>query len=174
MPTAKTTSPNFSPGRSWNDPTSVVHTSRQLNISTREMVGTGEDAPIGGLIVSGPTAKQVILRAIGPSLAAFGLTGVLEDPTLELRDSTGALIFSNDNWRKTQEAAIEATGLQPSDDREAAIVAMLYRAPTPPSSRAPTTPPGPRWSKPTISMQQRKRNLPTSALADSSGQTTRP
>ena len=108
-----------------NDPASVVHTSRQLNISTREMVGTGQDVLIGGLIVSGPTAKQVILRAIGPSLAAFGLTGVLEDPTLELHDSTGALIFSNDDWRKTQESAIEATGLQPSDDREAAIVATL-------------------------------------------------
>ena len=48
------------------------------------MVGTGEDVLIGGLIVSGSTAKQVILRAIGPSLAAVGLTGVLQDPTLEL------------------------------------------------------------------------------------------
>ena len=89
------------------------------------MVGTGEDVLIGGLIVSGSTAKQVILRAIGPSLAAFGLSGVLQDPMLELHDNTGALIFSNDNWRETQEAAIEATGLQPNDDREAAIVATL-------------------------------------------------
>lgn len=115
----------FLSGTEPNDPASVVHTSRQLNISTREMVGTGEDLLIGGLIVSGPTSKQVILRAIGPSLAAVGLSGVLQDPTLELHDSTGALIFSNDNWRETQEAAIEATGLQPSDDREAAIVATL-------------------------------------------------
>jgi hypothetical protein len=115
----------FLSGTEPNDPASVVHTSRQLNISTREMVGTGEDVLIGGLIVSGPTSKQVILRAIGPSLAAVGLSGVLQDPTLELHDSTGALIFSNDNWRETQEAAIEATGLQPSDDREAAIVATL-------------------------------------------------
>jgi len=108
-----------------NDSASVVHTSRQLNISTREMVGTGENVLIGGFIVSGPTPKQVILRAIGPSLAAAGLTGVLQDPTLELHDSAGALIFSNDNWRDTQEAAIGATGLQPNDDREAAIVATL-------------------------------------------------
>ena len=108
-----------------NDPASVVHTSRQLNISTRETVGTGDDVLIGGLIVSGPTAKQVILRAIGPSLAAFDLTGVLQDPTLELRDSTGALIFSNDNWRDTQEAAIEATGIPPNDNRESAIVVTL-------------------------------------------------
>jgi hypothetical protein len=115
----------FLSGTEPNDSASVVHTSRQLNISTREMVGTSEDVLIGGLIVSGSTAKQVILRAIGPSLAAFGLTGVLQDPTLEVHDSTGALIFSNDNWRDTQEAAIEATGLQPDDEREAAIVATL-------------------------------------------------
>jgi hypothetical protein len=115
----------FLSGTEPNDPASVVHTSRQLNISTREMVGTGDDVLIGGLIVSGSTAKQVILRAIGPSLAAFGLSGVLQDPMLELHDNTGALIFSNDNWRETQEAAIEATGLQPNDDREAAIVATL-------------------------------------------------
>ena len=108
-----------------NDSTSVVHTSRQLNISTREMVGTGENVLIGGFIVSGSTPKQVILRAIGPSLTAAGLTGVLQDPTLELHDSAGATIFSNDNWRDTQEAAIEATGLQPNDDREAAIAATL-------------------------------------------------
>jgi hypothetical protein len=115
----------FLSGTEPNDPASVVHTSRQLNISTREMVGTGEDVLIGGLIVSGSTAKQVILRAIGPSLAAFGLSGVLLDPMLEIHDNTGAIIFSNDNWRETQEAAIEATGLQPGDDREAAIVATL-------------------------------------------------
>ncbi len=80
---------------------------------------------IGGFIISGTTSKQVILRAMGPSLAAFGLTGVLQDPTLELHDASGATIFMNDNWRDTQEAAIEATGIPPSDDRESAIVATL-------------------------------------------------
>ena len=108
-----------------NDPNSVVHTSRQLNVSTREMVGTGENVLIGGFIVSGSAPKQVLLRAIGPSLGAFGVTGVLQDPTLELHDSTEAVIFLNDNWRETQEAAIAATGLQPSDDREAAVLATL-------------------------------------------------
>jgi uncharacterized membrane protein len=108
-----------------NVPDSVVHTSRQLNVSTREMVGTGENVLIGGFIVSGSAPKQVLLRAIGPSLSAFGVTGVLQDPTLELHDSTEAVIFSNDNWRETQETAIAATGLQPSDDREAAVLATL-------------------------------------------------
>ncbi|HEY3663696.1 MAG TPA: sialidase family protein, partial [Chthoniobacterales bacterium] len=108
-----------------NDASSVLFTARQLNISTREMVGTGENVLIGGFIVSGSTPKQVILRAIGPSLAAVGVDGVLQDPTLELHDSTGALLFSNDNWRDTQETAIAATGLQPNDDRESAILATL-------------------------------------------------
>ena len=96
-----------------------------MNISTRETVGTGDDVLIGGFIVSGTTPKQVILRAIGPSLAAFGLTGLLQDPTLEVHDASGATIFMNDNWRDTQEAAIEATGIPPNDDRESAIVATL-------------------------------------------------
>ena len=115
----------FLSGTEPNDPASVVHTSRQLNISTRETVGTGDDVLIGGFIVSGTTPKQVILRAIGPSLAAFGLTGLLQDPTLEVHDASGATIFMNDNWRDTQEAAIEATGIPPNDDRESAIVATL-------------------------------------------------
>jgi len=115
----------FLSGTEPNDPTSVVHTSRQLNISTRETVGTGDNVLIGGFIVSGTTPKKVILRAIGPSLSAFGLTGLLQDPILELHDGTGATIFSNDNWRDTQEAEIMATGIPPNDDRESAIVITL-------------------------------------------------
>ena len=108
-----------------NDPASVVHPSRQLNISTRESVGVGDEALIGGFIISGTTPKKVVLRAIGPSLADFGLSGVLADPALELHDGSGATIFTNDNWRDTQESEISATSLQPNDDREAAIVATL-------------------------------------------------
>jgi uncharacterized membrane protein len=108
-----------------NDSASVIHTSRQLNISTRETVGTGQNVLIGGFIVTGAVPKQVILRAIGPSLAAAGLTGLLQDPTLEVHDASGAVLFSNDDWKSTQQAAIAATGIPPSDDREAAIVATL-------------------------------------------------
>ncbi|MEO8045346.1 MAG: sialidase family protein [Spartobacteria bacterium] len=108
-----------------NDPASFLVTARQLNISTREMVGTGDNVLIGGFIVSGSTPKQVILRAIGPSLAVAGVEDVLLDPTLELRNSAGSVIFSNDNWRDTQEDAIAATGLQPNDDLEAAILITL-------------------------------------------------
>jgi hypothetical protein len=115
----------FLSGTEPNDPTSVVHTSRQLNISTREVVGTGDNVLIGGFIITGTTPKNVILRAIGPSLTAEGVGGALQDPTLELHDHTGGLIASNDNWRDTQESAIEMTGIPPNDDRESAIVATL-------------------------------------------------
>ncbi len=108
-----------------NDAGSFLITARQLNISTREMVGTGDNVLIGGFIVSGTTPKEVILRGIGPSLADFGVNDVLLDPTLELRDGAGMLLFSNDDWRETQEDAIAATGLQPNDERESAILATL-------------------------------------------------
>ncbi|MGH7938880.1 MAG: hypothetical protein ACRD5Z_23810, partial [Bryobacteraceae bacterium] len=108
-----------------NDATSVVHTARQLNISTRETVGSGDKVLIGGFIVSGTTPKKVLLRAIGPSLAEQGLTGVLPDPTLELHDKAGGIIAQNDDWKSTQQDQIDATGIPPNDDREAALVITL-------------------------------------------------
>jgi hypothetical protein len=115
----------FLSGTEPNDASSVVHTSRQLNISTREAVGTGDNVLIGGFIVAGTGSKNVLLRAIGPSLGELGLSGVLQDPTLEMHDAGGALIASNDDWRETQESAIEATGAAPTDDRESALIATL-------------------------------------------------
>jgi len=94
------------------------------NISTRLRVDTGNNVLIGGFIVTGTQAKRVIVRAIGPSLSSF-FSGVLTDPVLELRDSSGALIRSNDNWRNDQEAEINATGIPPSNELESAIVATL-------------------------------------------------
>jgi hypothetical protein len=67
----------------------------------------------------------VVLRGIGPSLAKAGLSNVLDDPVLELHGSNGALILQNDDWRATQETEIQNSGLQPSDNREAAIIASL-------------------------------------------------
>ena len=92
------------------------------NISTRGFVQTADNAMIGGFIVGTPDSPKVIIRALGPSLAASGVTDVLADPTLELHDGNGALIASNDNWADTQQTEIEATGLVPPDPREAAIV----------------------------------------------------
>ena len=104
----------------------MLHLARQLNISTRLKVGTGEDVLIGGFIIDGTTPRKVILRAIGPSLTEDdGLTGTLQDPVLGLHDPAGATIATNDNWRDTQETEIEMTGIPPNDDREAALVQTL-------------------------------------------------
>ena len=99
-----------------------------LNISTRGQVGMDDDALIAGFIVTGTTDKQVVIRGLGPSLAADGISlpDLLADPTLELRDQTGALITFNDNWMDSpQRQAIIDSMLAPSDDREAAILATL-------------------------------------------------
>jgi hypothetical protein len=95
------------------------------NISTRGKVSTGDDVMIGGFIVGGADPIQVLVRAIGPSLGAQGVAQPLGDPVLELHDSTGALISTNDNWRSDQQADITATGIPPGDDRESAILATL-------------------------------------------------
>jgi SdrD B-like domain/Cysteine-rich secretory protein family len=93
------------------------------NISTRLRVETGDNALIGGFIVTGTEPKKVIVRAIGPSLP-FG--DKLANPTLELRDSSGALIAANDDWRiGGHEAEIIATTIPPSNDLESAIVETL-------------------------------------------------
>jgi len=94
------------------------------NISTRLRVETDANVLIGGFILTGTDSKRVIVRAIGPSLSAF-FPGALADPVLELRDSGGALIMSNDNWRINQEQEIIATGIPPSNDLESAIVTTL-------------------------------------------------
>jgi N-acetylneuraminic acid mutarotase len=96
--------------------------SRLGNISTRGFVQTGDNVLIGGLILLGQQSRRVLVRAIGPSLT---VSGALADPTLELRDSNGGLLASNDNWRTSQEAEIIATTLQPSHDLESAILQTL-------------------------------------------------
>lgn len=94
------------------------------NISTRLHVDTGDSALIGGFIVTGAQPKKIIVRAIGPSLSSI-FPDALADPTLELHNSSGGLISSNDNWRTTQEQEIIATGVAPSNDLESAIVATV-------------------------------------------------
>jgi len=104
------------------------------NISTRAFVQTGDDVMIGGFIVQGTEPKRVIIRAIGPELTQYGVPNAMGNPTLELHNSTGALIASNDNWRTTiiggiittnQVGEITASGLAPGDGRESAIIGEL-------------------------------------------------
>ncbi|MEY2504076.1 MAG: hypothetical protein QOG27_356, partial [Verrucomicrobiota bacterium] len=79
---------------------------------------------IAGFIVqNGPL--QVVVRAMGPSLAQFGISNALPDTTLQLRDQQGAIVLENDDWRTSQEQELTNLGLQPTDDLEAALVATI-------------------------------------------------
>lgn len=103
--------------------TSTPSAAQLLNISSRLRAQTGDNTLIGGFIITGTEAKKVVLRAIGPSIP---LQGVLADPILELRDSTGALVTSNDNWGDSPEASqIQQSGLAPANAAESAILRLL-------------------------------------------------
>jgi hypothetical protein len=104
------------------------------NISTRSFVQAGDNVMIGGVIVQGTQPRRAIIRAIGPELTQYGVPNILADPTLELHDSTGALIASNDNWQHTiiggiitsdQVHNIQNSGHAPTDPSESAIIATL-------------------------------------------------
>jgi uncharacterized delta-60 repeat protein len=100
-------------------------TARLANISTRGRVGIGDDVIIGGITLGGTELSKVVLRAIGPSLSTAGVTDPLADPTLALHNGNGAQIVTNDDWKDIQQGEIEATGLAPSNDKEAAILAVI-------------------------------------------------
>ena len=105
----------------------TANTTRLINLSTRGQVQTGSNVMIGGFIIGGSTAKKVLVRAVGPNLANYGVTGVLANPTLELhKSSDNSIIASNDDWGTSSNAAeITATTLAPVDSKEAAILATL-------------------------------------------------
>jgi cyclophilin family peptidyl-prolyl cis-trans isomerase len=96
------------------------------NISTRGGVSTGENVLIGGFIVGGGDSRKILARAIGPSLSAAGVSGALPDPTLEIHNAQGTIIDANDNWQSSPQAQeIQASGVAPTDPKEAATVDVL-------------------------------------------------
>lgn len=99
--------------------------SQTVNLSTRMHVLTGDKVAIGGFIISGTAPKRVLVRALGPSLARFGLSTLLADPTITLHGPAGFAPIVNDGWKSSQEGEITATGLAPGSDLESAIVATL-------------------------------------------------
>ncbi len=109
----------------------LLGTSVLANISTRGFVGTDANVLIGGLIILGASPQEVLVRAIGPSLTALHVDGALADPVLELHDSSGNTIATNDNWKvkssdgSSQQAEIEATTVPPTNDAESAILMTL-------------------------------------------------
>jgi hypothetical protein len=96
------------------------------NVSTRGFVGTGNDVLIAGFIANGGDGStQVLLRGLGPSVAQFGVSGTLADPVVTLVDSNGNVVQTNNDWKNTQQAAIQVTGFAPPNDLEAAILAPV-------------------------------------------------
>jgi hypothetical protein len=100
-------------------------TTKAINLSTRMRVQTGDRVGIGGFIITGNVPKTMLLRAIGPSLSRNGITDVLADPVLELHGPGAFVTITNNNWRDTQEAEIQATGIPPTNDLESAILVTL-------------------------------------------------
>lgn len=122
----------FSPAIAAPTPAPTPPPDQLLNIATRARVETGDNVLIGGFITGGGNGTtRVIVRALGPSLAGFGIPGVLADPILELHDVSGNVIASNNNWKfrdaddSSQQAEIEATTIPPTNDLESALIATL-------------------------------------------------
>ncbi|MBV9008331.1 MAG: NHL repeat-containing protein [Verrucomicrobia bacterium] len=104
----------------------IEHPTGQLeNISTRAFVGTGEQVLIGGFIISGTAPKQVLIRGLGPTLAHFGVSNVLSDPTLTLHNSAGGIVAFNNDWQSAPNAGQIPPAYRPPDPRESAILITL-------------------------------------------------
>jgi hypothetical protein len=102
-----------------------------ISVSTRGSVGRGADALIVGLVVNGQAAKRVLIRGIGPALAAFGVSGTLSDPILRLYNKDGGLVAENDNWFDRPDIASATTQVQafPLALGSKDAVLLLYLAP---------------------------------------------
>jgi hypothetical protein len=97
-----------------------------INIATRGQVLTGDDVMIGGFIIQGSGPQTVVVRARGPSLAAQGVPGTLQNPVLTLFNQAGVAIATNDDWGTASNAStIQSSGFAPSDPRESAILVTL-------------------------------------------------
>lgn len=92
-----------------------------LNVATRLRAQTGDNALIGGFILTGSQTKHLAIRAIGPSLP---VPGKLDDPVLQLFESSGALIAENNNWN-AHRVDVLATGIPPADEHEAVVAVDL-------------------------------------------------
>ena len=102
--------------------------SKLANISTRAFVGTGSDIVIAGFILGGNSGDdRIIARGIGPSLTQLGIGNALANPTLELRDSNGALLIANNDWEDdpAQAAELAAAGLALANNFESGIAQTL-------------------------------------------------
>jgi subtilisin family serine protease len=107
--------------------TGAVSAARLVNVSARNRVGTGDDILIAGFNIAGTGTKQLLIRAVGPKLATFGVTGFLVDPKLEIYGASGNKLIENDNWAPTLGSTFIAVGAFPFDaaSRDAALLTTL-------------------------------------------------
>lgn len=100
---------------------------RLVNVSARNRVGSNDDILIAGFNITGTGAKSLLIRAIGPKLTAFGVTGVLNDPKLEIYSEAGVKLSENDNWSPTLAPNFDAVGAFQLDlnSRDAALLTSL-------------------------------------------------
>ncbi|HEV2843106.1 MAG TPA: hypothetical protein VGW39_17435 [Chthoniobacterales bacterium] len=126
-PTPPPATPTPTPATPTPTPTPPPPTSQAVNLSTRMRVQTGDNVGVGGFIITGSVTKHVLIRAIGPSLTGVGVLNALADPILELNGPDSFVTTTNDNWQDDpmQKALIEATGIPPTHNLEAAIEARL-------------------------------------------------
>ena len=103
---------------------SAASPARLANIATRGLIQPGDKLMIAGFIIQNAPV-QIVVRAIGPSLSAFGITNALQDTTLQVKNQNGTLLMENDDWQTNQKQELESTGLQPSHPLEAAVVLTL-------------------------------------------------
>jgi hypothetical protein len=105
---------------------SAASPARLANIATRGLIQPGDKLMIAGFIIQHGQVRAVV-RAIGPSLLAFGISNALPDTTLQLRDQNGVIVREDDDWRSDPQQAQELTSfaLQPSNDLEAALIVTL-------------------------------------------------
>ena len=103
-----------------------AQTARLVNIATRGQVGTEANILIGGFVIGG-ASKTVLVRAIGPGLDPYGVTGLLPDPLLEIVDSNGTTVAGNDNWNSVDTATMTSVGAFPitPGSKDAVIVITL-------------------------------------------------
>ncbi|MEO8354165.1 MAG: hypothetical protein ABI680_20745, partial [Chthoniobacteraceae bacterium] len=102
--------------------------SKLANLSTRAFAGTNDNIVIAGFMLGGAGGDTgIVVRGIGPSLAAVGVPDALADPTLELRDGNGELRSSNNDWQDNpiQAAELTAVGLAPANQLESGIALVL-------------------------------------------------
>jgi hypothetical protein len=105
---------------------SAASPARLANVATRGLIQPDDKLMIGGFIIQNGAVRAVV-RAIGPSLTAFGISNALPDTTLQLRNQNGVIVRENDNWQSdpAQKQELQSVGLQPSHDLEAALIATL-------------------------------------------------